>query len=348
MADEVFTILVVDDDAYILDFVSGLLRESGYRIFTSGNVSDAIAAMREQGADIVLSDIRMPGLSGMELLEKIHGVNPDAPVILMTAYAELQTAIDAVKQGAFDFITKPFKSDYLIASLEKAARYVRLIRLEKRYKETLEDNVRQRTRELSESCLELKELHSGLIHAFANAIDAKSRWTKGHSERVSLHAVLMATKMGMDAATIEDIRIAGLLHDIGKIGTYDVILDKPDKLTAEEFALVKMHPAKGVEILTPIRQLQHLLPVIRAHHEKMDGSGYPDGLKGEEIPLPARILCVADTYDAMTADRPYRPAPGKEYAMAELKICSGTQFDSEVAGIFIRILKRDGNPAEGT
>jgi HD-GYP domain-containing protein (c-di-GMP phosphodiesterase class II) len=144
--------------------------------------------------------------------------------------------------------------------------------------------------------------------------------------------------MGLDAATIEDIRIAGLLHDIGKIGTYDVILDKPGKLTAEEFALVKMHPAKGEEILSPIRQFRHILPFIRGHHEKMDGTGYPDGLKGEEIPLLARILCVADTFDAIMADRPYRPSPGLEYAMSEFTKYAGQQFDPAVTEVFLRIL----------
>jgi len=208
-------------------------------------------------------------------------------------------------------------------------------------KEMLETDVRQRTKELAEAYTELKDLNENLILAFANAIDAKSHWTKGHSERVCIHAVSIATEMGFDEKEIEDLRIAALLHDTGKIGTYDVILDKPDKLTAEEFELVKLHPAKGEKILSPVRQLKHILPVIRAHHEKMDGTGYPDGLKGDEIPLPARILCVADTFDAMTADRPYRPAPGKEYAIAELKRCSGTQFDQEVAEAFSRILNRD-------
>ncbi len=198
-------------------------------------------------------------------------------------------------------------------------------------------------RDLNVAYTELKDLHNDLILAFANAIDAKSPWTKGHSERVSLYAVSIAKEMGLSERKIEDLRTAGLLHDIGKIGTYDIVLDKPDKLTDEEFALVKMHPAKGEEILMPIKQLMHILPIIRYHHESMDGSGYPDRLKGDEIPLLAKILCAADSFDSMTADRPYRPAPGKEYAIAELKRCSGTQFDPEVVEAFLRVLEEAGS-----
>lgn len=198
-------------------------------------------------------------------------------------------------------------------------------------------------RDLNVSYTELKDLHNNLILAFANAIDAKSPWTRGHLERVSLYAVSIAKEMGLSDRKIEDLRTAGLLHDIGKIGTYDIVLDKPDKLTDEEVALIKMHPAKGEEILMPIKQLMHILPIIRYHHERMDGSGYPDGLKGDEIPLLAKILCVADSFDSMTTDRPYRPAPGKEYAIAELKRCSGTQFDPEVVKAFLRALEGEGS-----
>lgn len=185
---------------------------------------------------------------------------------------------------------------------------------------------------------ELKSLYHGLILAFANAIDAKSTWTRGHSERVSEYALSIAREMGLEKKDMEDLRIACLLHDIGKIGTYDGILDKPGKLTDEEFALVKKHPLKGEEILKPIKELEHILCIIRSHHERIDGKGYVDGLKGEEIPFLARILCVADSFDSMTADRPYRPSPGKAYAISELKRCSGTQFDPQVVEAFLKIL----------
>jgi len=192
---------------------------------------------------------------------------------------------------------------------------------------------------------ELKKLYEGLIYSFVNAIDAKSTWTKGHSVRVTNYALAIAKEMGLKDKDIETLRTSAILHDIGKIGIYSVILDKPEKLTKEEFDLVKMHPVKGEEILMPIGQLQlsklqNLLAIIRSHHERIDGKGYPDGLKGDEIPLLARIICVADSFDSMTSDRPYRPTPGKEYAISELKRYSGTQFDPEAVEAFLRVLEK--------
>ncbi len=192
---------------------------------------------------------------------------------------------------------------------------------------------------------DLEDMFVSVVKALASAIDAKSPWTKGHSERVTKYAVMIAEKMGIDAADIEKLRLGGFLHDIGKIGTFDVILDKPGKLTEEEFELVKLHPAKGEEILSHIKQFNDVIPVIRHHHERWDGAGYPDGLKGEEIPLLARILCVADSYDSMTADRPYRSSPGIEYAVSEFIRCSGTQFDAKVVETFVEILKENKRAA---
>jgi PAS domain S-box-containing protein/putative nucleotidyltransferase with HDIG domain len=195
-------------------------------------------------------------------------------------------------------------------------------------------------KDLDISFKELEKLYNSLIRAFVNAIDAKSPWTKGHSERVTDYAISIAKEMALKEKEIETLRIAALLHDIGKIGTYDVILDKPGKLTDEEFALIKMHPVRGEEILRPIGQLQSLLPIIRHHHERIDGKGYPDKLKGKEIPLLARIICVADSFDSMTSDRPYRPAPPKEYAISEINKCSGTQFDIQAAEAFLKVLSK--------
>jgi PAS domain S-box-containing protein/putative nucleotidyltransferase with HDIG domain len=199
-------------------------------------------------------------------------------------------------------------------------------------------------KETDSSYKTLRELYTGLIRSFANAIDAKSPWTKGHSERVTRYALSIAKELKVKEKDLEDLRTAALLHDIGKIGTYDVILDKPDKLDAEELALIRTHPVKGEEILRPIRQLHHLLPIIRHHHERLDGKGYPDGLKDGEIPFLAKIITVADSFDSMTSDRPYRPAPPVEYAMSEIKRCSGTQFDPMAAGAFLRVLERKGGP----
>lgn len=185
---------------------------------------------------------------------------------------------------------------------------------------------------------DLKSVLNGLIFAFADALDAKSPWTRGHSERVTYFALSIGMEMGLGEKDMEDLRIAAMLHDIGKIGTYDVILDKPGKLTPEEFALVKLHPATGAGLLKHIKHFEHIIPAIRHHHERLDGMGYPDGLKGMDIPLLARILCIADSYDAITAERPYKLALGKDKAILELEKGAGKQFDPELVEVFLRIL----------
>jgi len=187
---------------------------------------------------------------------------------------------------------------------------------------------------------ELRELLEGLVIAFANALDAKSSWTMGHSQRVASYALAIAKELRLSHDELEMLKIGSLLHDIGKLGTYDVILDKIDQLTKEEWELIKMHPAKGADILKPIKHLRPAMPIIKYHHERVDGKGYPEGLKGHDIPLPARILCVADSFDAMTADRPYKQALGREEALVHLRQKSGTQFDPDIVNAFLKVLDR--------
>jgi len=184
----------------------------------------------------------------------------------------------------------------------------------------------------------LEQMFINTITSLASMLDAKSPWTKGHAERVTRYAVAIGREMGFDEKTLDILRLGGLLHDIGKIGTYDIILDKPGELTPEESELVYQHPSKGAEILEPIKQLKNIVPLVRHHHERIDGTGYPDGLKGREIPLLVRILCVADAYDSMIADRPYRKSPQKEYAISELKRHAGKQFDADIVNTFLKVL----------
>jgi putative nucleotidyltransferase with HDIG domain/PAS domain S-box-containing protein len=194
-------------------------------------------------------------------------------------------------------------------------------------------------KEIDISYKELKELYDSLIHSFVNAIDAKSPWTKGHSERVTSYAVSIGKELGLKESEIEILRTAALLHDVGKIGTYDVILEKPGKLTDEEFALIRLHPVRGEEILKPIKQFKDLLPIVRHHHERLDGRGYPDRLTDDQIPYMSKIITIADSYDSMSSNRPYRPAPPREYAISELKKCSGTQFDPQAVEAFLTVLE---------
>jgi len=194
--------------------------------------------------------------------------------------------------------------------------------------------------DINESYKELEQLFLKMIRVMINALDAKSPWTKGHSERVSLYAEQIAREMQIDSDEIKNIRLAGLLHDIGKIGTYDYLLDKPGRLTPEEYEIVKKHPAQGAAILKDIKQLTDIVPLIEYHHEKIDGTGYPYGMEGEKIPLGAKILHVADSFDSMTSDRPYRIAPGIKFALSELHKHRGTQFDTTVIDAFLKVLEK--------
>ncbi|MBI4843859.1 MAG: HD-GYP domain-containing protein [Nitrospirae bacterium] len=196
-------------------------------------------------------------------------------------------------------------------------------------------------KDLDSTYKELKSVYDDLILAFSNVIDAKSHWTRGHSANVAYYARAIAKEMDIGGKEIELLGTASLLHDIGKIGTYDIILDKPTGLSDDEFRMIKLHPVRGDQILKPIKGLKNIRSVIRAHHEKYDGTGYPDGLKGDEIPLLARILCVADSYDAMTSDRPYRLSVSREYAIDEMRRCSGSHFDPEVVSAFLKVLEKE-------
>jgi putative nucleotidyltransferase with HDIG domain len=201
------------------------------------------------------------------------------------------------------------------------------------------DALSRKLDELYEAYAELEDLFMGFVRSMVHALDTKSKWTRGHSERVAAYAQEIAIEIGLEKEEIKRLTLAALLHDIGKIGTYDTLLDKIGKLSTEEFDIVKKHSVQGVEILKEVKQFKHILPIIRHHHERIDGKGYPDGITGEKIPLGSRILHVADSFDAMTEDRPYRPARSIEYAQEELKRCAGTQFDPQVVEVFLRIIK---------
>ncbi|MDO8281135.1 MAG: HD-GYP domain-containing protein [Thermodesulfovibrionia bacterium] len=192
--------------------------------------------------------------------------------------------------------------------------------------------------DVSESYRELELLFTGLVKSMVNALDAKSPWTKGHSQRVAEYSKIIARKMDFSEDDLKDIWLAGILHDIGKIGTYDALLDKAGKLTSEEYEIIKRHPAQGAAILEGIKQLKDIVPIIRHHHESFDGKGYPDGLKGNEIPLQSRIIHVADSFDSMTSDRPYRVSPGKDYAISEFRKFSGAQFDPYAVEVFLDVI----------
>ncbi|MEW6585324.1 MAG: HD domain-containing phosphohydrolase [Nitrospirota bacterium] len=358
-------ILIVEDSPSDAELMERELRKEGlsFRAKRVDTREDYIAEIRRFNPDLILSDYTLPSFDGMSALSILKGMNPKTPFIFVSGTIGEEKAIEALKQGAADYVLKN-RLSRLVPAVNRALKDVEeqmefgraqeaLAKSEEHYRILAEDMRKSRDAflnmldDVSQSYRELEQLFLGLVKAMVSALDAKSRWTRGHSERVALYSSRIAREYGMSEDKIKRMHLASLLHDIGKIGTYDYLLDKPERLTAEEFEVVKKHPAQGHDILKDIKQLKDILPFIRHHHERIDGGGYPDGLKGDEISLGARIMHIADSFDAMTADRPYRPAPGREFAISELKRCAGTQFDTRMVDIFLAVLQKTEPAQQG-
>jgi len=325
-------ILVVDDEEVIRKLLHQKLSGAGYHCEEASSADQALDKLQNNSFALVILDIRMPGKSGVELLPEIKASYPDVAVIMATAITDTNIAIQCMKQGAYDYLTKPFSLDEVILSVARALEKKRLELENRDYQQHLEQRVEAQARRIRASFL-------SAVTALAYALEAKDEYTSGHSQRVAEISVAMGKELSMSRDGIEKIRLAGLIHDIGKIGVRESVLNKPSGLTEEEFQHVKYHPEIGEHILNPIVDDEEILMTVRHHHEHYDGTGYPDRLKGESIPLGARILAVADSYDAMTSERPYRKAMSAETACAEVERGKGTQFDPGAADAFLRTRK---------
>jgi len=330
MASKSAGILVVDDEESVRRLLITQLTDEGYRCHEASNARQVLDELHGNNIGLVMLDIKLPGKSGIELLPEIKSAYPDISVIMLTATADMKTAIQCLKRGAYDYITKPFELAEITLSVARAFEKRRLELENKEYQQHLEEKVAEQANKIRASFL-------NAITALAYALEAKDAYTSGHSQRVSNLSVAIARELNLPQSQINELRLAGLLHDIGKIGVRESVLNKPGRLTRKEFAMVKRHPEIGEHILRPIVDSTEILEAVRNHHEHYNGSGYPDGLKNNEIPLAARILAVSDAYAAMTSERPYRKSMSADAALDEIARHKGTQFDPEIADTFTRI-----------
>jgi response regulator RpfG family c-di-GMP phosphodiesterase len=324
-------ILVVDDEPNICRLLSRYLARIGYEIETAGSVGEALGLLRRDWFDLVLTDLRLPGASGLDLLVEVRARTPGTRMILMSAHADVYAASAAIERGVDQLIVKPFELEDLRGRVAESVAKRRAELDAEEEREKLESRLRQRDTESKIWVLRA-------AHALATAVEAKDEYTAGHATRVTAYALTIADAIGgIDPVRF---RLAGDLHDVGKIGVPDSVLNKPGRLTDEEFEQVSKHPVTGAHILEPLIDDPLVLGVVRWHHERWDGRGYPDGLSGEEIPLPARVLAVADTVDAMTSHRAYRKGQPWKNVVAEIRRCSGAQFDPAVVSAFEEALSK--------
>jgi response regulator RpfG family c-di-GMP phosphodiesterase len=327
--------LVVDDEELIRDLMVHTLNNYGYEVETAGNADDALERMDRSSVELALIDIQMPGKSGIELLGEIVDKYPDTAVVMVSGINEIDTALTTMKMGAYDYITKPFTPSVVAQRIELALEKRRLIIENRNYQLNLEKLVKERTEELVST-------YDATIKALGGALDLRDSETEDHCRRVAAYVLKLAKIVGIeDEKILRDLELGAFLHDIGKIGVPDAILLKPGKLTEEEKKVIETHPGLGNDLIKQIQFLKGASELVLSHHEWFDGSGYPRGLRGSDIPLPARLFTVADTIDAMTSDRPYRKALPIEAVGKELRKLSGVQFDPQIVDAFFSVPERE-------
>lgn len=327
-------ILVVEDDDGVRRVCKQILKEQNYVVDEAENGLVALDKLERQSYDIVITDLRMSKLDGIELLENIIKDYKTTDVIIMSAVSDAKTAIQCMKTGTYDYLIKPFDIKKLNSTVKECVRKRQLaenLGIEKTLKKEIEKAHR-----------DIHRINLETIETLIKTVEIKDPYTLGHSKRVSKISVSIAENMGIKNSKLKQIEVAGLLHDIGKIGIKELILNKTARLTEEEFNEIKKHPGFGASILKNMELLKDIVPLVYYHHEKFNGKGYPAGLSGEKIPLGARIIAVADAFDAMTSNRSYRAAWDKEKAVQEIKKGLGSHFDSNVVNFFIQTIDEEG------
>ena len=344
-------ILIVDDEPIIRDILIRKLTSSGYKPVAVENAFEAFDKMREKPFPVILSDIMMPGIDGIELIKKVRVLYPDTAVVMITAVSNANAAIEALKHGASDYLIKPFNLEEIVISIQNALEKRRLIIENRGYQEHLEEIVKaqtaeirgllsveqQKTAELNKALAEVQVTYNTTLEALSTALDYRDNATEGHSQRVVQYSIEVGKALGLSRSELQNLARGTLLHDIGKIGVPDSILRKPAKLSTKEWIQMRKHVEYGYSMLKDIPFLKDASFLVLHHQEKYDGTGYPQGLKREQIVMGARIFALADTYDSMTTDRPYRKALPDVDAREEILRCRNSQFDPVVVDTFFKI-----------
>jgi response regulator RpfG family c-di-GMP phosphodiesterase len=330
-------VLIVDDDRQMREVLHEVFLSRGYKCHLAGNGQEGLEVFGSVRPPLTVTDMRMPVLDGLEFLKRARARDGDAAILVLTGGGDMRTAIESLKIGAYDFILKPVNVDELLIAAERALERRQLLIERREYEALLERRVAEATCELGSMLKELEETYRATLEALGSAMDTRDAETQGHSRRVHGYSLTLARAHGMPEQDLRDVERGVLLHDIGKIGIPDSILLKPGPLTPEEWKTMRTHPEIGKRLVERIPFLRGAVPIVRHHHERWDGTGYPLGLKGEDIPLGARIFAVADAFDAMTFDRPYSTAISFEAARDEIQRSAGSHFDPAVVQSFLTV-----------
>ena len=336
----IVTVLVVDDEEPIRNALRKYLKQQQFEVFAASSADEALQQLRLHKVALMLSDIRMPGTSGVDLVPQALEIEPDLAILMLTAVNDATSAALCMQRGAMDYLTKPIELADLGRAVHRALKRREMLLENRHLNQWLKEEVTTRTAELQRERHRLERVSTATLEALVNALEAKDPYLRGHSARVADFSANIATEMGLDEEEVDRIRMAGRLHDLGKIGTREAVVNKEGPLTADEFEHVKQHVIIGAQILAPLVHLGDVVSMVKSHHERFDGSGYPDGLRGEEVPLGGRVIAAAEVYDALTTARPYQEKMTPEQAVERMADLSGTVLDPRVYEALVRLVGR--------
>ena len=336
----IVTVLVVDDEEPIRNALRKFLKQQQFEVYTAGSADEALQQLRLHKVALMLSDIRMPGTSGVDLVPQAIEIEPELAILMLTAVNDATSAALCMQRGAMDYLTKPIELADLGRAVHRALKRREMLLESRQLNQWLKEEVTTRTAELQRERNRLERVSTATLEALVNALEAKDPYLRGHSARVADLSANLATEMSLSEEDVDRVRMAGRLHDLGKIGTRDAVVNKEGPLTADEFEHVKQHVIIGAQILSPLVHLGDIVQMVKSHHERFDGTGYPDGLRGEEVPLGGRVIAAAEVYDALTTSRPYQEKMTPEQAVERMADLSGTVLDPKVYEALVRIVGR--------